>query len=104
MTKNGGIFSKGNNEKSQIAKTGKKRFSLRKKLVLIFGFLIAAALTIAALITVRNARKAVLEKVEAHLTDKATDIAEVIDGRVSSIVQFIEGLPACRFYATIRCL
>ena len=44
MTKNGGIFSKGNNEKSQIAKTGKKRFSLRKKLVLIFGFLIAAAL------------------------------------------------------------
>ena len=80
MTKNGGIFSKGNNEKNQIAKTGKKRFSLRKKLVLIFGFLIAAALTTAALITIGNARKAVLEKVEAHLTDKATDIAEVIDG------------------------
>ena len=97
MTKNGGIFSKGNNEKSQIAKTGKKRFSLRKKLVLIFGFLIAAALTIAALITVRNARKAVLEKVEAHLTDKATDIAEVIDGRVSSVVQFIEGLARMPF-------
>ena len=97
MTKNGGIFSKGNNEKSQIAKTGKKRFSLRKKLVLIFGFLIVAALTIAALITVRNARKAVLEKVEAHLTDKATDIAEVIDGRISSVVQFIEGLARMPF-------
>lgn len=97
MTKNGGIFSKGNNEKNQIAKTGKKRFSLRKKLVLIFGFLIAAALTIAALITIRNARKAVLEKVEAHLTDKATDIAEVIDGRVSSVVQFIEGLARMPF-------
>ena len=97
MTKNGGIFSKGNNEKNQIAKTGKKRFSLRKKLVLIFGFLIAAALTTAALITIGNARKAVLEKVEAHLTDKATDIAEVIDGRVSSIVQFIEGLARMPF-------
>ena len=97
MTKNGGIFSKWNNEKNQIAKTGKKRFSLRKKLVLIFGFLIAAALTIAALITIRNARKAVLEKVEAHLTDKATDIAEVIDGRVSSVVQFIEGLARMPF-------
>lgn len=97
MTKNGGISYKGNNEKNQIAKTGKKRFSLRKKLVLIFGFLIAAALTIAALITIRNARKAVLEKVEAHLTDKATDIAEVIDGRISSVVQFIEGLARMPF-------
>ncbi len=97
MTKNGGIFSKWNNEKNQIAKTGKKRFSLRKKLVLIFGFLIAAALITAALITIRNARKAVLEKVEAHLTDKATDIAEVIDGRVSSVVQFIEGLARMPF-------
>lgn len=62
MTKNGGIFSKGNNEKNQIAKTGKKRFSLRKKLVLIFGFLIAAALTTAALITIGNARKPCLKK------------------------------------------
>ena len=97
MTKNGGISYKENNEKNQIAKTGKKRFSLRKKLVLIFGFLIAAALTIAALITIRNARKAVLEKVEAHLTDKATDIAEVIDGRISSVVQFIEGLARMPF-------
>ena len=97
MTKNGGIFSKRNNEKNQIAKTGKKRFSLRKKLVLIFGFLIAAALTTAALITIGNARKAVLEKVEAHLTDKATDIAEVIDGRISSVVQFIEGLARMPF-------
>jgi len=97
MTKNGGIFSKGNNKKNQIAKTGKKRFSLRKKLVLIFGFLIAAALTTAALITIGNARKAVLEKVEAHLTDKATDIAEVIDGRISSVVQFIEGLARMPF-------
>ena len=97
MTKNGRISYKENNEKNQIAKTGKKRFSLRKKLVLIFGFLIAAALTIAALITIRNARKAVLEKVEAHLTDKATDIAEVIDGRISSVVQFIEGLARMPF-------
>ena len=97
MTKNGGISYKENNEKNQIAKTGKKRFSLRKKLVLIFGFLIATALTIAALITIRNARKAVLEKVEAHLTDKATDIAEVIDGRISSVVQFIEGLARMPF-------
>ena len=97
MTKNGGIPYKENNEKNQIAKTGKKRFSLRKKLVLIFGFLIAAALTTAALITIGNARKAVLEKVEAHLTDKATDIAEVIDGRISSVVQFIEGLARMPF-------
>lgn len=97
MTKNDGIFSEKNNEKHQIAKTTKKRFSLRKKMVLIFGLLITIALVIAAMLTVGIARKAVLEKVEAHLTDKATDIAEVIDGRVTSVVQFVEGLARMPF-------
>ena len=97
MIKNGSVFSNKDNEKHQIARTGKKRLSLRKKMVLIFGFLITFALVIAALITIRNARKAILEKVETHLTDKATDIAEVINGRVSSVVQFIEGLARMPF-------
>ena len=70
----------------------KKRFSLRYKLILIFGLLIVFASTIEGLLAVRTARKAVTEKVEAHLTDKANDVADIVDGRVAMLFQFIEGL------------
>ena len=70
----------------------KKRFSLRYKLILIFGLLIAVASLIEGLLAVRTSRKAVTEKVEAHLIDKATDVAEVIDGRMNTLFQFGEGL------------
>ena len=70
----------------------KKRFSLRYKLILIFGLLIAIASLVEGLLAVRTARKAVTEKVEAHLIDKATDVAEVIDGRITAFWQFLEGI------------
>ena len=66
----------------------KKRFSLRYKLILIFGALILMAGTIEALLAIRTARRAVIEKVETHLTDKARDIAEIIDGNILSFFQF----------------
>ena len=77
----------------------KKRFSLRNKLMIVFGLLILAVGLTLALIAVRTARKAVTEKVETHLIDKATDTAEIIDGRVTSFFQFAGGLarmPALR--------
>jgi len=70
----------------------KKRFSLRYKLILIFGLLILAAGLIEGLLAVQTARKAVTEKVEAHLTDKATDVAAIIDGRIAAFFQFLEGI------------
>ena len=70
----------------------KKRFSLRNKLMIVFGLLILAVGFTLALIGVRTARKAVTEKVETHLIDKATDTAEVIDGRVNTMFQFLEGI------------
>ena len=70
----------------------KKRFSIRYKLILIFGLLIALASSIEGLLAIRTARKAVTEKVETHLIDKATDTAEVIDGRINALFQFLEGL------------
>ena len=70
----------------------KKRFSLRYKLMIIFGLLIALASSIEGLLAVRTARKAVTEKVETHLTDKATDVAEIIDGRITALFQFLEGI------------
>ena len=70
----------------------KKRFSLRFKLILIFGLLVALASSVEGLLAVRTARKAVTEKIETHLIDKATDIAEIVDGRINTVFQFIEGL------------
>ena len=48
--------------------------------------------TIEGLLAIRTARKAVTEKVEAHLIDKATDTANIIDGRITAFFQFMEGL------------
>ncbi|MGP1529038.1 MAG: methyl-accepting chemotaxis protein [Treponema sp.] len=70
----------------------KKRFSLRYKLTLIFGLLVVLASLIEGFLAVRTARKAVTEKVAAHLIDKANDVAEIIDGRINTIFHFIEGL------------
>ncbi|MGP1602433.1 cache domain-containing protein [Treponema sp.] len=70
----------------------KKRFSIRYKLIIIFGVLILTAGFIEGFLATRIARKAVTEKVEAHLVDKATDTAEVIDGRVTALFQFLEGI------------
>ena len=70
----------------------KKRFSLRYKLILIFGLLILAAGLIEGFLAVYTARKAVTEKIETHLIDKALDTAEVIDGRITAMFQFLEAI------------
>ncbi|MGP1444262.1 methyl-accepting chemotaxis protein [Treponema sp.] len=70
----------------------KKRFSLRFKLILIFGLLIAIASLVEGLLAVRTARKAVTEKIETHLMDKAGDVAEIIEGRVTAFFQFLDGI------------
>ncbi len=70
----------------------KKRFSLKNKLVIIFGLLIMVASGIEGLLAVNTARKAVTEKVETHLIDKANDTAAIIEGRVVALFQFIQGI------------
>ena len=70
----------------------KKRFSIKNKLIFIFSTLVALASLVEGFFAVRIARKAVTEKVEAHLIDKATDTANIIDGRINAMFQFIEGL------------
>ena len=70
----------------------KKRFSLRYKLILIFGLLIVLASTIEGLLAVRTARKAVTEKVEAHLVDKVSGTEEIINGRIQTLFQLLEGI------------
>mgnify|MGYP000852153058 FL=1 len=70
----------------------KNRFSIRYKLILIFGLLIALASSIEGFLAIRTARKAVTEKIEAHLIDKAADTANIIDGRITAFFQFLEGI------------
>ena len=70
----------------------KKRFSMRNKLLIIFGLLVALATIIEGLLAIRTARKAVIEKIETHLIDKASDTAEIIDGRITAFWQFLEGV------------
>ena len=45
-----------------------------------------------AMLSMVLAKKAVIEKVSTQLVDKATSTAEIIDGRVASFFQFIEGI------------
>ena len=70
----------------------KKRFSLKNKLMIVFGLLILVACLALGLLAVRKARKAVIEKVETHLIDKAADTAEIIQGRVTALFQFLQGI------------
>ncbi|MGP1586825.1 MAG: methyl-accepting chemotaxis protein [Treponemataceae bacterium] len=70
----------------------KTRFSLRKKLILVFGLLIFLASLIEGLLAIKTARNAVTEKIETHLVDKAADTVELIDGKVRAFFQFFEGV------------
>lgn len=70
----------------------KKRFSIRYKLILIFGILIAVAGITEGILTIRIARKAVTEKIEAQLMARARDAAEILDGKVMQWFQLLEGI------------
>lgn len=65
---------------------------MRNKLLIVFGSLTFAVGFILALVGVRTARKAVTEKIEIHLKDKATDTAAIIDGKINTFFQFFEGI------------
>ena len=69
-----------------------KRFSLRYKLILIFGLLIWAASAVEIALGIFMARRAVIEKIKAHLTDKAIDVAGFIDERITARFLFLEGI------------
>ena len=70
----------------------KKRISLKNKLIIIFGLLLATAGIIEGVLAIFIARRAVTEKVASHLTDKAADTAEIIDGNIKAFWQLFEGL------------
>ena len=70
----------------------KKIFSIRKKLILIFGMLIVTAVFIQSLIAIQIAQSAVTERVEASFKNKAEDTAEIVNGKIMAFINFIEGV------------
>ena len=69
-----------------------KRFSIKLKLLIIFGLLIAVSILVLAVFALQLSKKAVTEKVQTHLIDKADDVAEIIEARINTLFQFAEGL------------
>jgi len=69
-----------------------RRFSIKLKLIFIFGALILLSILVLGAFAIGLARKATTKKVETHLKDKAYDVAEVIDGRIKALYQFLRGI------------
>ena len=75
----------------------KRRFSLKYKFLIIFGVLVLFATATENVIAIKKAKKAILEKVENHLMDKAENTVNIINGRISSLFQFLEGISRLPF-------
>ena len=69
----------------------KKRFSISNKLIIIFGLLIAVASLTEGALAISFARKAVIEKLEIQLIDKALDEAEIIDAKITAFFSVFRG-------------
>lgn len=67
----------------------KKIFSIRKKLLIFFASIVFIAVAAQGIIGAIISRKAILEKVEVHLTDKAKDTAALIDAMVYALLWFM---------------
>ena len=69
-----------------------KIFSIRYKLVLIFGALILVSGLILGVIVISVSRRAVTDKIKEHLIDKVDSTAEIIQGKVEAFFGSLEGV------------
>jgi hypothetical protein len=67
-------------------------FSIRKKLLIVFGTLILISGAILGLISISVARKAVIEKIREHLIDKVETTSVIIQGKVTAFFQYLGGI------------
>ena len=70
----------------------KKRFSIKTRITIIFGVLIAAAFLLLSVLVLNQARAAVIEKVKDHLFDKASDTAVILDGEIKRWFEYLDGI------------
>jgi len=69
----------------------KKNFSIRKKLLIIFGTLITVAGVIQGSLARYTAQQALTARVNAHLIDKVNDIASFINSDIQVDFSFLSG-------------
>jgi len=70
----------------------KKRFSIKAEMMIIFGTLIVVALSLLSIFVIYQSQQAVMEKVTAHLFDKASDSAAIVDGEIKECFEYISGI------------
>lgn len=66
-----------------------KVFSMGKKLLILFASIVIISVSTQGIIGALMAKKAILQKIEIHLTDKASDTAALIDAMVYSFLNFV---------------
>ncbi len=69
-----------------------KGFSIRSKLMLIFGLTVTIALMIVIFISITVGKNALMDRVSKHLISEAHNTAEIVDGRINMIFQFMENV------------
>ena len=74
----------------------KKRFSIKVQMMIIFGTLIVVALSLLSVFVLYQSQSAVMEKVTAHLLDKASDTATIIDGDIEQWFEYLDGIASQR--------
>ncbi|EFW38477.1 protease [Treponema phagedenis] len=70
----------------------KNRFPIRRKLLVVFGLLVAGSVFAVGLLALNIAQKAVIEKVETNLIEKAKDTAEIVDCKIDALFQLLESI------------
>ena len=70
----------------------KKRISIKAQMMIIFGSLIVVALSLLSVFVLYQSQSAVMEKVTAHLLDKASDTAVILDGEIDQWFEYLEGI------------
>jgi len=70
----------------------KHRFSIKTRMRIIFGTLIVVALSLVSVLVFYQSRIAVMEKVTAHLFDKVSDTAVILDGEIKQWFEYLNGV------------
>ena len=70
----------------------KKHFSIRKKLLIVFGLLIMLGGVIQGSISWYTFRKAMIRDAEERLTDKAADIAALVESVIDVDFEYLRGV------------
>ena len=64
----------------------KRYFSIRRKLICIFGLLILLAISVLGITVITISKKTMIKKVHIQLTEKAKDTAALINERINTFV------------------